>query len=137
MAKNIKQGSLNIPIGHVGVQTTYPTSPASGDPCLFGQTPGVAEYNMGANNITVINLDCIAELVVQGKTNSAANVAVTAGDVIYASQADPVVLSKDTTGVRFGIAFGNALTDTGADTRTGQLVASGNTTTTIRVLVGH
>lgn len=137
MAKNIKQGGLNLPVSRVGVVTTSPASPLSGGACLFGTLPGVAEGDMdAATSITIMNLDCIAELVVQG-VNAGGNVAVTAGDIVYASAADPVVLSKVNTGVRFGIALGNALVDNGADTRTGQLVASGNTTTTIRVLVGH
>lgn len=137
MAKNIRQGGVNQPVTRVGVQTTFPTSPVSGGACLFGQLPGVAEIDKDATTlITTLNLDCIAELVVQG-VNAGGNVAVTAGDIIYASAADPVVLSKVATGIRFGIAFGNALTDNSADIRTGTLVVSGVTTTTIRVLVGH
>ena len=133
MAKNIRQGGFQA-VTRIGIVADYPTSPASGGVALCGQLAGVAEGIKDANNITVINLDCVAELPVLGSNGS--NVAVTAGDVIYASQADPVVLSKTTSGIKVGIAFGNALTDNSADTRTGTLVASG-ATTTIRVLVGH
>lgn len=137
MAKNIRQGSVNLPVTRVGVIPTFPTVAIDGGMTLFGQLAGVAESTADAlNGIVPLNLDCIAELVVQG-VNGGGNVTVVAGDIVYASLADPVVCSKVATGVRVGIAFGNALTDTGADTRTGTLVASGNTTTTIRVLVGH
>ncbi len=135
MAKNIRQGSINQSVNRIGCIPTYPTVVLNGGACVFGDIAGVAEGIADPVSLkTTVVLDCIAELVVQG-VNGSGNVAVTAGDKLYASKADPVVISKITTGVPVGIALGNALTDGGLDTVTGTLVTSGATTTTIRVLV--
>ena len=134
MAKNIRQGGNNQPITRLGVICTDPASPVSGDPVRFGTIVGVADVNEDATTgKTTIETDCIAELAVKGVDGSG-NVAVNAGDKIYYVDADAPKLSKKATGTPFGIAYGNALTDNGVEVLSGQLVASG-ATTTIRVLV--
>lgn len=135
MAKNIYQGGLNLPVTRIGVVATDPASPTSGSPCRFGsKVVGVAEGDMDSTtSITVLNTDCIAELSVKA-VDGGGNSAVAAGDVLYYVDGDTPKLSKKTSGVAFGIAYGNALTDNGADTRTGTLITAGQTAN-IRVLV--
>lgn len=136
MAKNIRQGELGKGIFRLGVIATSPASPVSGDPVRWGSLVGVAEVDMDpVTSITNINTNCIAELNVQGVDQSG-NSAVAASDKIYYTDGDTVKLSKKNTGFLFGIAYGNALTDGGPDTRSGTLVASANAGTKIRVLVG-
>lgn len=136
MAKNIRQGGIDKTINHVGVVVTDPASPVSGDPVRWGLIPGVAEVTMDAvTSLTTVILSCIAELSVKGVDQSG-NSAVAAGDKLYYVDADTPKISKKNTGTPYGTAFGNALTDNSADTRTGTLVSSAGTAT-IRVLVGH
>lgn len=135
MAKNILQGGLNLPVTRLSFAVTDPASPKSGDPCRFGtKVVGVAEGDMDAGtSLTTMNIDCVASLSVKA-VDGAGNSAVTAGDLLYYMDADTPKLSKKNTGVPFGIAYGNDLTDGGLDTRTGTLIAAGSTAN-IRVLV--
>jgi hypothetical protein len=136
VAKNIRQGDLGKGVTRVAVTPTDPATPASGDPVRWGFVPGVAEGAADAiTGFVTVNLECIAELSVKGVDGSG-NSAVAAGDKIYYVDADTPKLSKKATGTFFGYAFGNALTDGGADTKTGTLVSSA-ATTTIRVLIGR
>jgi hypothetical protein len=99
-----------------------PTTPASGDPVVAGQTPGVALINeVTADGITTVALDGDFNLSVKG-VDGGGNSAVADGDVIYYVTADTPKLSKKATGVRFGYARG--------------AVTSGSTAT-IRVQVGY
>lgn len=98
---------------------TAPTTPASGDPVLCGQIPGVALVDEDANGVTTVALDGVFDLSVKGENNGG-NTAVAAGDILYY---DAGVINRDNTnGVRYGYAL---------DT-----VVSG-ATTTIRVKVGY
>lgn len=101
---------------------TAPTTPASGDPVLCGQIPGVALVDEDTNGVTTVALDGTFDLSVKGETTVDAAVAV--GDILYYdSAATPHKLNKDATN---GVRFGYALT----------AVASG-ATTTIPVRVGY
>lgn len=140
MAKNIIMGELGKRVPNVAMSVTSPTTdgpngvPASGAPCAAGSIPGIAEGVVDPTSLlTVLNHDCIAEIPVVG-ANGGGNVAVSAGDLLYISAAG--VVNKVTTGVKFGTAFAKAQgSNTLNPTRTGQLVASG-ATTTIQVWVG-
>lgn len=136
MAKNIIQGQLGVPVCMIRVQCTLPASPVSGDPVLFGNVPGVAENTMDATtSLTTMNISCIAELNVSGVDGSG-NSAVAAGDKLYYVTGDTIKISKKTTGIFFGTAFGSKLSAGGTDVKTGTLVASG-AAGVIRVLVGR
>jgi len=100
---------------------TDPATPASGDPVLVGQIPGVAQTNERADGTTSITMKGAHRLSVKGIDGSG-NVAVAAGDILYYTAADTPKLSKKATGVRFGYALA--------------AVVSG-ATTTIRVKVGY
>lgn len=141
MSVNIVQGQLGIAVKNVAVAvtntTTNPTggAAASGDSCLWNQIPGIAENATDSvSGLTVLNTNCIAEVQVNG-VNTSGNVLVAAGDVIYFLSTDTIPLSKKTTGVKFGTAFGSGILGGGADNRTGTLIASG-ASGTIRVWVG-
>lgn len=100
------------------VQCTAPTTPASGDPVLFGQIPGVALTDEDADGYTTIALDGDWNLPVKGETTT--NAAIAAGDILFY---DGGVINKDSTnGVRYGYALAP--------------VSSG-ATTTIPVRVGY
>lgn len=84
---------------------TAPTTPASGDPVLCGQIPGVALADEDSAGVTTVALDGVFNLSVKGE-NASGNSAVAAGDILYyeAGQTPPV--NKDATnGVRFGYAL--------------------------------
>jgi predicted RecA/RadA family phage recombinase len=85
---------------------TQPATPASGDPVLCGQIPGVALIAENADGDTVCALDGAFNLSVQGETNADAGSAVAKGDILYYDSAETVKINKDTTGVRFGYALG-------------------------------
>ncbi|MBP2704407.1 DUF2190 family protein [Microbispora sp. RL4-1S] len=100
------------------VQCTAPTTPASGDPVVFGQLPGVALTDEDDDGYTTIALDGTWNLPVKGETTT--NAAISAGDTLYY---DLGVINKDSTnGTRFGYALAG--------------VSSG-ATTTIPVRVGY
>lgn len=103
---------------------TYPTTPASGDPVLCGQIPGVALIDEGdsVSGETTVALDGVFDLSVKAEAVGG-NSAVAVGDILYyeAGQTPPV--NKDATnGVRFGYAL--------------EAITSG-ATATINVLVGY
>jgi hypothetical protein len=145
MAKNIKMGGINSPVIVVDLRVTTPASnvtpgslaPLSGTPVLCNRIPGVAEGDIEpTTGLTPVNISCVAELSVVG-TNQSGNILVAVGDALYIDSSSGVI-SKDTTKVAFGWAFGNALDVSnalGTDTRTGTIIASG-ATATIRVWVG-
>lgn len=101
---------------------TAPATPASGDPVLFGQIPGVALTAERADGTTTIALDGVFTLSVKGETT--VDAAIAAGAIVYYdSAATPHKLNADSAnGVRFGYAL--------------EAVASG-ATATIQVEVGY
>jgi predicted RecA/RadA family phage recombinase len=99
---------------------TDPAIPASGDPVLLGQIPGVAVIAEGADGLTTIKTDGVATLSVKGTNGS--NAAIAAGDIVYYVTANTPKLSVTTSGVRFGYAL--------------EAVTSG-ATATIRVKIGY
>lgn len=101
MAKNRVQASGS----RLGVVTTDPSSPASGDPVLFGQLPGVCLVDKRtSDNITAMQTNGVFNLSVKGVDGSG-NHAIAAGDIVYYVTADTPKLSAKATGVRFGIAM--------------------------------
>lgn len=99
-----------------------PTTPASGDPVLVGQIPGVALIDEEADGTTTIQTDGVFELSVKGE-NASGNNAVAVGDILYYEAGQTPPINKDATnGVRFGYAL--------------EAVTSG-ATATIRVKIGY
>lgn len=121
MARNIifdEGDQLSLP-------ATDPATPATGDPVLVGQIPGVALTSEDAAGNTTVKMNGVADLAVKGQEwngTALANVAVAAGDVLYYTAGRTPVLDRDNRGVRFGYAL--------------EAVASG-ATDTIRVKVGY
>lgn len=116
MAKNIvfEDGT------QLALTCTDPTTPASGDPVLIGQIPGVALIAEGADGLTTVKTDGVATLSVKGTSGS--NAAIAAGDILYYVTGNTPKLSVTTSGVRFGYAL--------------EAVTSG-ATATIRVKIGY
>jgi predicted RecA/RadA family phage recombinase len=84
---------------------TDPTTPASGDPVIIGQIPGVAQTAEDSDGNTSVALKGVFLLSVKA-VDSAGNSAVAAGDIIYYQTGDTPKLSKKaTSGVRFGYAL--------------------------------
>lgn len=85
-----------------------PATPASGDPVIIGQIPGVAltKEGEGGNGSTATSVDMggVYNLSVKG-VNGSGNTAVAVGDILYYVSGDTPVLSKKDTGVRFGYAL--------------------------------
>lgn len=98
-----------------------PTTPASGDPVIVGQIPGVALTSERADGTTTLKRNGSATLSVKGVDGSG-NSAVAVGDILYYVSADTPKISKKATGVRFGYALG--------------AITSGSTAT-IEVLLGY
>lgn len=99
-----------------------PTTPASGDPVMIGQIPGVALRAEDAAGNTTVAIKGVFTLSVKGE-GAAGNAAVAVGDILYyeAGQTPPV--NKDATnGIRYGYAL--------------EAVTSG-ATTSIKVLLGY
>lgn len=117
---------------NLSVICTQPATPASGDPVLFGDLPGIAMTDVGkggnAPTKTSVQFEGVGEFPVKG-INGAGNSAVAPGDVIYYVAGDSPPLSKKATGVRFGVAMGKP-------DQTGNLVGS-SATATIRVRIGY
>jgi len=110
----------------MSVACTAPATPASGDPVLWGQRPGVALTDEAADGnaagYTSVKFSGCYEFSVKGE-QAAGNVAVAAGDILYYEAGQTPVLNKDATnGVRFGYA--------------GAAVTSG-ATATIPVVIGY
>lgn len=87
------------------VAVTAPGTPASGDPVLVGQMPGVALTDEQADGKTSVKTNGTAKLLAKGETTTDA--AISAGDIVYYdSAATPHKINKDSTnGVRFGYAL--------------------------------
>jgi predicted RecA/RadA family phage recombinase len=85
---------------------SQPATPASGDPVLVGQIPGVALTAEAADGTTTVQMDGVFDLAVGGETNAGAGSAVAVGDILYYDSAATPKINKDTTGVRFGYALG-------------------------------
>lgn len=104
MAKNAVYGTGR----YLSVVATDPATPASGDPVLVGQLPGVATVDEGdggnASGNVSIDTAGVYNLSVKGVDGSG-NAAVSAGDILYYVTADTPKLSKKATGVRFGYAL--------------------------------
>lgn len=98
-----------------------PTTPASGDPVIDGQIPGVALIAEDTDGLTTIALDGDFNLSVKGIDGSGSS-AVADGDILYYTSGDTPKISKKATGVRFGYA---------------RAAVTGNATATIRVQVGY
>jgi len=105
---------------HLSVACTDPATPASGDPVLLGQIPGVALIAEDAAGNTTIATQGVYNLSVKGTSGS--NAAIAAGDIVYYVTGNTPKLSVTTSGVRFGYAL--------------DPVNSG-ATTTIRVKLGY
>lgn len=89
----------------LSVAVTDPDTPASGDPVVVGQLPGVALTDERPDGTTTVAFEGVFELPVRG-VDSAGNSAVAVGDILYYVAADTPQLSKKNTGVRFGYALG-------------------------------
>lgn len=106
---------------YLQVVCSDPTTPASGDPVIVGQIPGVAQANEDTDGLTSVDFGGVYTLSVKGIDGSG-NSAVAAGDILYYVAADTPKISKKATGVRFGYAL--------------EAVTSGSTAT-IMVKVGY
>jgi hypothetical protein len=87
---------------NLSVVVTYPTSPVSGGVCLYGNLTGLAMTDENATTLeTSVNFGpWVTDLsVVDSNTGGIAK-----GDSLFASQATPVVVSNDSTGVFLGYA---------------------------------
>lgn len=95
-----------------------PATPASGDPVLCGQIPGVAATAERVDGTTSVDLKGVFALSVKGVTTSASASAVAVGDAIYYVPGNTPKLSKavgDSGAVLFGYALaavGSGLTAT-------------------------
>ena len=105
----------------LSVACTAPTTPATGDPVLIGQIPGVALPDERTDGTTTVDTAGVYRLSVKG-IDGGGNSAVAVGDIIYYVAGDTPPLSKKATGVRFGYAL--------------EGVASGGTAT-IMVKIGY
>lgn len=105
---------------HLPVAATDPATPASGDPCLLGQLPGVSALAEDGSGNTTMVTEGVFNLSVKGTSGS--NAAIAAGDILYYVTGNTPKLSVTTSGVRFGYAL--------------DPVNSG-ATTTIRVKLGY
>ncbi len=137
MATNRRYAQNNTvwPDVKVLAQTASRTSnhALANDPVVCGSVPGVALDDADSNGNTRMQIDGIFDLLVGGVDSSGtsgadANVAVNGGDILYFAQGKTPPVSKRAGGVRFGYAVG----DTGVE-----LVASGATTTVIKVQIGY
>lgn len=105
MAKNRDFADGNF----LSLAATDPATPASGDPVIVGQLPGVSLTAERADGTTSIQTTGAFDLAVKGVTTAAAGSAVAVGDIIYYVAANTPKLSKavgDAGAVRFGYALG-------------------------------
>jgi predicted RecA/RadA family phage recombinase len=84
---------------------TDPVVPASGDPVVIGQIPGVALIDEEASGDVTFDTAGVWDLSVAA-IDGGGNSAVVRGDVLYYVAADVPKLSKKVAGVRFGYALG-------------------------------
>lgn len=111
----------------LSVTCTQPATPVSGDPCLYGQRPGVALTSEDTDGKTTVEFDGVFNLAVEG-VDGVGNSAVAGGDILYYDAAATIKINKDATnGVRFGYA---------GDGAGGTLVAAG-ANGTIPVTIGY
>lgn len=84
---------------------TAPTTPASGDPVLCGQIPGVALAAEEADGKTPLALKGVFDLSAEAVDGSGES-AIAVGDIVYYDAAATVKINKDSSnGVRFGYAM--------------------------------
>jgi predicted RecA/RadA family phage recombinase len=105
MSKNIVYNKA----ARLAVACSDPATPVSGDPVVYGQAPGVALTSEGADGLTSVQFEGVANFSVKGVTTSAASSAVAEGDIIYYVPGNTPKLSKavgDAGAVRFGYAMG-------------------------------
>lgn len=97
MAANI----IYEPGYNISVVASYPTSPVSGGVCIYGNLTGIAEIDKNATTgETTVNFGpWIADLPVTASIG-----AIAKGDPLFASKADPVVVSNTSAGVFLGYA---------------------------------
>jgi len=81
---------------------TDPTTPASGDPVIVGNIPGVALTDEVAT-FTTIDTEGVYDLLVHANDGGSSAVAV--GDIIYYNSGNTPKLDKAVAGVRFGYAL--------------------------------
>ena len=98
MATNI----IYEPGYNLSVVASYPTSPVSGGVCIYGDLTGIAETDENATTgETTVNFGpWIANLSVFDSNT----VGIEKGDPLFASKADPVVVSNNSAGVFLGYA---------------------------------
>lgn len=101
MAKNINYEKGD----QLSVVCTQPATPASGDPVLWGDNPGVALTAERTDGTTSVKFSGVATIPVKG-INAGGNSAVADGDSLYYTAGDTPPVSKKATGVRFGTAKG-------------------------------
>lgn len=89
----------------LSLAATDPATPASGDPVLVGQLPGVSLTAERADGTTSVQTTGVFDLAVKGVITGPANQAVAAGDILYYTAGHTPKLDKDTGGVRFGYAL--------------------------------
>lgn len=118
MAKN----RVRIDGRFISKAATSPATPASGDPVLVGQIPGVALINEETSGDVTLDTGGVYNLSVKGE-NNAGNSPVAIGDILYFEAGQVPPINKDNVaGIRFGYAL--AVVPTG-------------TTVTIPVKVGY
>lgn len=101
---------------------TSPALPASGDPVVVGQIPGVALIDETSDGAVTVDTRGVYNLSVKGE-NNAGNSPVAVGDILYFEAGQVPPINKDNVaGIRFGYALGVVLT---------------GATTTIPVKVGY
>ncbi len=88
----------------LSLAVTDPVAPASGDPVLVGQIPGVALTAARADGTTTIDTAGVYNLTVNA-VDGVGNSAVAVGDILYYTAADVIKLAKKNAGVRFGYAL--------------------------------
>lgn len=104
----------------------------SGDPCVCGTLPGVAETSRDSNGYASVNTRGVYAISVKG-IDANGNSAVAAGDKLYHTAGDTPPVSKKATGVAFGWAVDTDPPTVGAAPTS--LIASGSTAT-IQVRIG-
>lgn len=102
MAKN----RVRIDGRFISKAATSPATPASGDPVVVGQIPGVALIDEQTDGAVTVDTAGVYNLSVKGE-NNAGNSAVAVGDILYFEAGQTPPINKDNVaGVRFGYALG-------------------------------
>lgn len=96
----------------LALAATAPTTPASGDPVLVGQMPGVALTDERSAGDTSIDFEGVYDLSVKA-VDGAGNTTIAVGDAIYYTAGDTPVLSAKSSGTLFGHAL-EAIASSGA-----------------------